>query len=764
MAGPPLIPGVDIPAPMNPADTVAASDTAAAAEAVDDSDGWAEEGWTEEYVPVPGTPVPPPPPAGCDCPFSWLADGYCDGACNKEACEFDRGDCEGIPPPQPPPPGCWEAAGGQCPTNYLGDGYCDSGCNNEACEFDRGDCEGIRAPPPGCGCPAHYLGDNYCDGGCNNEACEFDWGDCGSPDPYEATPPIPGNTSNSSFGMTAPGAAVGAPMNAAAAAADAATDEAEAPPDAEAPHHAAAAETATEHLLLRVFEDFLGPRKRTTQALRALLIKKKPLGSRGQAAGPKLRKVMHHAHRRHHEHRHQEARRMESSHHRRGRKPPSHRRSGRVLNNAPAQHRRSKRFLLNQAPLTLAEFGAELRRKNDSGLPLEAQLLDQLCTPCMDLVLSEAAGLAKAFADFFGEHSHIPPFVPDLLRMAQYLPTACIRAASSGQVCVTPVLSAAEAWLADGSPDDGRLKDFATPEAVCGECGLSRARAVIDLAALPHPATQLAYGVPAHPLFTVAGFPHDRYLANWELDHACEGKGEAREDICLVPALAFLTEIFGNASDGAPAAQTRAFTTMAMKEHIHACLHSLGKEQPWLHGLHDQFVHPSNESSTCHPACQSWLSSLQAEHGCCAPHLAAQHFAYSCGPAFSGSCMQFSPAEADAVVAEIAGVCEFDPPPCPSCGDALVFVVPAPAGEATDLSANNTHRLAEALRSDLAVQTGEQVHVTIRALDLMVSDEGAYFLEAKSELGSAPCWRSQFVGDQLRREVENGTLSFAALT
>jgi polyhydroxyalkanoate synthesis regulator phasin len=54
--------------------------------------------------------------------------------------------------------------------------------------------------------------------------------------------------------------------------------------------------------------------------------------------------------------------------------------------------------------------------------------------------------------------------------------------------------------------------------------------------------------------------------------------------------------------------------------------------------------------------------------------------------------------------------------------------------------------------------------VAIQALQLVTEEEGGYFLEAKIELGSAPCWRSKFVGEQLRAEVEKGTLSFPALS
>jgi hypothetical protein len=98
--------------------------------------------------------------------------------------------------------------------------------------------------------------------------------------------------------------------------------------------------------------------------------------------------------------------------------------------------------------------------------------------------------------------------------------------------------------------------------------------------------------------------------------------------------------------------------------------------------------------------------------------------------------MHFTSADADALVAALGELCEFAPAPCFTCGDTLTFVVPAPQGEATDTSVGNKHALAEALRSDLAAQTGEQIHVAIRTLQLVTDGEGAYFLEARIELGA----------------------------
>jgi len=483
------------------------------------------------------------------------------------------------------------------------------------------------------------------------------------------------------------------------------------------------------HALLRTFQDFVGSRG-PARVIRAL-IGKMPR-AHGVQAAPTLRKVVHHAHR------HQV---VHHAHHRQGR--------DHVLN--AREGRRSKRFLLNQAPIALTQFG--------EGKVDVAEMLDSLCTPCIDSMLSAAAGVVQALAPY-AELLPSSPMGPqeranprDFVLMAQYIPTICIRASSTGEVCIAePVVEVAK---------HKSLEEFATPEAVCGECGLSRARLTVALASVGYP-TMNEVGLPSHPLFAVAAASREPYAASWELDNACEGNGEDREDICYVPALAYLTELMGNGTVEPDVAMTRRFTKMMTDEHIPACLHSLGKHQPWLEGIHDEFVQPA-EKGVCAPACKTWLTSLSSEHGCCAPHLAAQHFTYSCPPAFEGSCQPFTTEEADAVVAALSDVCDFAPPLCPACGDALVFVVPAPEGEATDLSEANTHVLAEALRADLAAQSGEQVRVTIRALELVTAD-GEYFLEAKIELGSAPCWRSKIVGDRLRKEVEKGTLIFPALS
>lgn len=41
------------------------------------------------------------------CPTAWLADGYCDSACNISACQWDRGDCVNVTRPAAAPYAAW---------------------------------------------------------------------------------------------------------------------------------------------------------------------------------------------------------------------------------------------------------------------------------------------------------------------------------------------------------------------------------------------------------------------------------------------------------------------------------------------------------------------------------------------------------------------------------------------------------------------------------------------------------------------------------
>ncbi|KAK3088613.1 hypothetical protein FSP39_021285 [Pinctada imbricata] len=91
----------------------------------------------------------PVPNCNEGCPSSWIRDGYCDKACNNTECEWDGGDCEGQHVNQGV--GNWNQGYGQglnekqfcnkgCANNWLADRYCDTACNVHNCGYDVGDC------------------------------------------------------------------------------------------------------------------------------------------------------------------------------------------------------------------------------------------------------------------------------------------------------------------------------------------------------------------------------------------------------------------------------------------------------------------------------------------------------------------------------------------------------------------------------------------------------------------------------------------------
>ncbi|XP_052260463.1 N-acetylglucosamine-1-phosphotransferase subunits alpha/beta-like isoform X1 [Dreissena polymorpha] len=92
----------------------------------------------------------PVPNCNEGCPQSWIRDGYCDKACNVSECEWDAGDCDGTNPNahhQGGWAGSWHgdtrATGychSGCANNWIADRYCDTACNVLECGFDAGDC------------------------------------------------------------------------------------------------------------------------------------------------------------------------------------------------------------------------------------------------------------------------------------------------------------------------------------------------------------------------------------------------------------------------------------------------------------------------------------------------------------------------------------------------------------------------------------------------------------------------------------------------
>lgn len=91
----------------------------------------------------------PVPDCAMGCPTSWVRDGYCDKACNTSQCEWDGGDCVGggsvtLRPHNmfsfPRPDISRMYCSSSCANSWLADKYCDQACNVLPCAFDAGDC------------------------------------------------------------------------------------------------------------------------------------------------------------------------------------------------------------------------------------------------------------------------------------------------------------------------------------------------------------------------------------------------------------------------------------------------------------------------------------------------------------------------------------------------------------------------------------------------------------------------------------------------
>ena len=146
-----------------------------------------------------------------NCPSNWIADGYCDIACNTSACDFDGGDCKNatgggifflslllllafFPPRLLFPsfpflfllsfpssllsfsfllllyifPSFFSALGNSNMTAQQPWWWEDS--NKNAPNFDKYCSKG---------CPDSWVGDKYCDRACKTADCGMDGGDCG---------------------------------------------------------------------------------------------------------------------------------------------------------------------------------------------------------------------------------------------------------------------------------------------------------------------------------------------------------------------------------------------------------------------------------------------------------------------------------------------------------------------------------------------------------------------------------------------------------
>ncbi|GFW40123.1 hypothetical protein TNCV_5118061 [Trichonephila clavipes] len=98
----------------------------------------------------------PVPNCAEGCPSSWIRDGYCDKPCNNSQCQWDGGDCTADNPMLPFQAIGMQQEGGvttyfhirafknycnnECADTWLADRYCDKACNIRECGYDAGDC------------------------------------------------------------------------------------------------------------------------------------------------------------------------------------------------------------------------------------------------------------------------------------------------------------------------------------------------------------------------------------------------------------------------------------------------------------------------------------------------------------------------------------------------------------------------------------------------------------------------------------------------
>ena len=88
------------------------------------------------------------------CPEEWKNDGWCDTGCNNAACNFDEGDCDGVPDYDASCPT-------DCATHMQGNGVCDYQCYSMQCNYDYGDCDSDPMLPDHCD-PMHHAVDAVC--------------------------------------------------------------------------------------------------------------------------------------------------------------------------------------------------------------------------------------------------------------------------------------------------------------------------------------------------------------------------------------------------------------------------------------------------------------------------------------------------------------------------------------------------------------------------------------------------------------------------
>jgi len=119
------------------------------------------------------------------CPEAWLADKYCDKACNTSMCNWDEGDCRLINGTRYT---SWHNseqanvaayAHANVPQSPSGNSGGNSGESNSSRDSSTTEKQ-ISKKKCHRFCPDSWIGDKVCDSSCNRIECAFDAGDCGA--------------------------------------------------------------------------------------------------------------------------------------------------------------------------------------------------------------------------------------------------------------------------------------------------------------------------------------------------------------------------------------------------------------------------------------------------------------------------------------------------------------------------------------------------------------------------------------------------------
>jgi hypothetical protein len=426
------------------------------------------------------------------------------------------------------------------------------------------------------------------------------------------------------------------------------------------------------------------------------------------------------------------------------------------------------------------------------------EAMNKFCTPCATHVLASATALAKSLDDLLrtldlykmAELAQMPPPEGDmhlqlgrgLLIATEGLPAVCARG-SEKEICVAEPLSTVKMAGLEPEPQSvvSMNKELLEPAAVCGDCGMPRAKlTVIADAMLAQDAQpQLPIG-DSHPLEALVGFGMSHWAA-WHLDHACHptpagepGPGKKQEaGLCFLPAMAVARFILNTEGvewgEGNPLQNAHEALTAEEKASFdfHTTFRlSTSNTYDDLSAVATACLNSAlSPTRTCSPACYVFLNPLPTRYGCCGATLAAMLLAYTAPRDLWASVepnaafiSERSVQKAEELVMDLAAVCSVPAlvEPCQSmCWQSVEFVIPL-AEESVDLNEGHIGALSRAIVDDLAAATGEAANAFL-VDGLATSPDG---LHATAHVQINPCDRARIVAEQLSALVDKSELFF----